>query len=155
MKEIPLTQGKVALVDDADYEWLMQFNWYATQPWSVWYAARKPRSGIVYMHRVLCGGIKTDHRDGDGLNNQRYNLRVATTTQNNGNQGLIQRNHSGFKGVSWDKQKNKWYACIVKHNKTVNLGRFSDPRDAATAYDSAAIDYFGEFAKTNTMMGLL
>ena len=100
-------------------------------------------------------GLQVDHIDGDGLNNQKYNLRSATVRQNIINKGLTAQNSSGFKGVSRDGKK--WRAQIDNGRNGVRsyLGRFSDPRLAAAAYDMAAIERYGEFAKTNKMLGLL
>jgi len=174
MREIPLTRGKVAMVDDADYEWLMQWKWCArpTQ-WKdsqkvTWYACRRIRKGErakrvgnISMHTVIMGmapGEDCDHRDGNGLNNQRFNLRPCNDHGNNGNKGLPRNNSSGLKGVSLARDRNrtkKWKACIFKNGKPVQLGRFLTKREAGMAYDVAALEYFGEFAKTNAMMGLL
>ena len=95
MKELPLTQGKAALVDDADFEWLSQWKWTAMRAKDTWYAVRKPYVGkvrlTVMMHRQIANtkdGMHTDHRDGNGLNNQRTNLRSATPTQNQHNRRM-------------------------------------------------------------------
>lgn len=165
MREIPLTRGKVALVDDCDYEWLTQWKWCARpvswrgSPKVVWYAVRKRlkndggrRVGNISMHTAILGlqkGEKCDHRDGDGLNNQRWNLRRCTEKQNQGNRGKDWDNQSGYKGVRF--KDGKFEVSL----KSRYLGRFTDPRDAARAYDTAAVDYYGEFARTNAMMGLV
>ena len=157
MKEIPLTQGKVALVDDDDFEWLSQFKWYAVKFGRTFYAVRQaPRVNgkqrTIWMHREVLGlkpgDPRVDHRDGDGLNNQRMNLREATHRQNMMNS----RGRSGssrFKGVDWDKRAKKWRARISVNGKKKHLGYFIDEEEAARAYDEKAKKIFGEFARVN------
>lgn len=155
MKEIPLTRGKVALVDDADYEWLMQWKWHAAmQNANRFSAARRITAGgrrMVYMHRVIMGapkGLLVDHKDGDPLHNFRSNLRLATKQQNAFNCGPRSNNTSGFKGVSWERRKKRWIAQIfVKRNNTY-LGMYVTKEEAAVAYEEAAKKYHGEFART-------
>src|ERR1700685_1864374 len=117
MKFIPLTQGKVAMVDDADYEWLAQWKWFAIFDHGNWYAVRNVRKPDgtqtpLRMHRVLLGltdlKIEVDHRDGNGLNNQRHNLRIATHGQNMCNRSMQKNNISGVRGVCWHKDAGKW-----------------------------------------------
>ena len=152
MKEIPLTQGKVAIVDDQDYDWLNQWKWSATWCKSkggkiLWYAVRAegPRRSVthIYMHRAIAAKgstLRVDHRDGDGLNNQRHNLRLATASQNGANKvKSLKPCSSRFKGVFRDKSKGKWVVHLY----------FEDEVEAARAYDAAARLRFGEFACTN------
>jgi hypothetical protein len=109
------------------------------------------------MHVVIIGKVEgkmTDHRDGDGLNNQRHNLRHCTYAENARNRGATIKNKSGYKGVHWDKQRNKWYAKINRSGKTVFLGRFTDLIKAAKCYDKAARIYHREFAKLNFPAGV-
>ena len=104
------------------------------------------------MHREILKppkNVETDHKDGNGLNNQRYNLRWATKTQNRQNQRPQEGCTSRFKGVRWDKNARKWRACIKVQGKQVHLGFYSLEIDAARAYDNAALLYFKEFARTN------
>lgn len=152
MKEIPLTQGKTVLVDDEDYKWLMQWKWHAYRDRRTWYAIRhvypngRKHPKKIRMHRFILNvleGVKVDHRDGDGLNNQKGNLRQATTAQNGHNRRINSNNTSGFKGVS--KRKHGWQATI----QGKYLGVFDTPGQAASAYDRAASVLFGEFARTN------
>lgn len=167
MKEIQLSKGYVALVDDEDYERCMEgTKWYANvehcADGSIWnvYAMRTIPKGngkrtSQQMHNFITGRKGDDHRDGNGLNNQRYNLRAATILQNTSSRRLNKNNISGYKGVSWDKRGSMWLATIRVSTKRFHLGYFSDILDAARAYDRAALKYFGEFALTNVMLGLL
>jgi len=156
MKTIPLTQGKEAIVDDKDYAFLMQWKWFAH---SEGYAARNARKAdgvdrkIIYMHRVIAeraGFVTTeriDHKDGNGFNNRRTNLRPASNQKNLANRGPNNNNTSGFKGVSRDR--DKWAAQIKVAGRHLHLGNFDSKTDAAKAYNAAAIKHFGEFAYQN------
>jgi len=172
--EITLTRGKVTLVDDADFDWLNQWSWCArpnrwkNSPRITWYACRRKRRSEVgsgprrniNMHTAILAhyGLpseRCDHEDGNGLNNQKENLRPATAFQNNGNTVRARNNSSGYKGVHFDRVRGKWRAAIGQNNAMRQLGRFDTPKEAAEAYDLAAIALFGNFAKTNAAMGLL
>ena len=96
-----------------------------------------------------------DHKDGNPKNNSIENLRACTQSQNNANTGINKVNTSGYKGVTWNKSCGKWHAQIKDHKKRVYLGVYDDIKEAAKAYDDAAIRIYGEFAKTNKMLGLL
>lgn len=152
MKKIMLTQDKVALVDDADFEWLNQWKWYAVKSKRTYYATRKKNNKSILMHRLILGltnpNIWSDHRDHDGLNNQRSNLRKSTPLQNASNKIPKIGGTSKYLGVSWCRQTKKWQAHI-RHEKSKNLGRFSSEIEAAKAYDKAAIELHGEFANIN------
>lgn len=156
MKEISLTRGKVALVDDADYIYLNQWTWQATRGRSaVWYATRTDCANerkTVSMHSLLLitsGNFRADHKNGNGLDNRKENLRPATRQQNGHNQKLSVRNTSGFKGAAWYARHRVWTAQIRVSGRLLHLGRFRRLLDAATAYDMAAQVYFGEFARLN------
>lgn len=160
MREIILTQGKVALVDDADYEYLNQWKWHAHKRGNTFYAVRKaPRvngkQSAIQMHQMIIGnGIDSiDHRDGNGLNNTRANLRLATHQQNMFNKRIHKDNTSGLKGVSWHKPSDKWQAQIGVGGKQKYLGSFATPEEAGRAYDAAALEYHGEFAYLNIPTG--
>ena len=160
MKEIKLTQNKVALVDDDMFEELNKYTWCATRSINsknTFYAkrnkhgGRKVRKGI-HMHRVILNtpdGMETDHIDGNGLNNQRYNLRPCTRQQNNANRKPYPDMSSEFKGVNWRKDRDKWRAYIKMDRKYIHLGHFDSETDAAHAYDAKAIELFGQFARPN------
>jgi hypothetical protein len=145
VKTIPLTRGKVALVDDEDYERLSKFKWFARKAKHGWYASRH-----VNMHHEIVPAKTVDHRDGDGLNNQRSNLRPATRQQNASSRRKWSKLTSRFKGVSWAKDRRKWRAQIMVNRKTKMLGSFNSEIEAAQAYDEAARIYFRDFAVTNT-----
>lgn len=157
MKEIQLTHGKVALVDDEDYEWLCVWNWQAHyhKPSDSWKARRFTRKQFphtVLMHRVILdaqSGQLVDHIDHDGLNNTRGNLRIADYKQNGQNR-YKQRTDttSQYKGVS--RFYERWQAAIMVNKKSIFLGHFESEEEAALAYDNAAREHFGEFALTNT-----
>lgn len=150
LKTINLTKGKQAIVDSEDYEMLIQFNWhYNTEG----YAMRTVNhSGKLSMHRQLMGdkqGHVIDHVDGNGLNNSRTNLRHATHKENMRNRKLQTNNTSGFKGVYWKPIKQKWEAAIRISNQYKYLGAFISKVEAARAYNRAAIEHYGIFAKLN------
>lgn len=109
---------------------------------------------MLRMHCLISGYPRTDHKDHNGLNNQRSNLRQATGQQNSANVSPHKGAASRYKGVTWAKQRSKWKAQIGVNGSTRGLGDFASEIQAAMAYDRAAIDTFGEFACTNAMMGL-
>lgn len=156
MRLIPLSQGLFAKVDDADYDAVMQFKWYARKNGRGIYAARRivkanGKTAVQYMHQFLIPGVpRVDHRDGNGLNNQRYNLRPATHQQNM--QGFRQPKTgttSKFRGVCWHKQHGKWQAQIKVDGRTKFLGHFTIEEDAARARDKATLKYYGPDAHFN------
>lgn len=155
MKEIPLTQGKVALIDDEDYERIVRYSWQASRlpgASQKYVAKTQIRGKTVFMHRLILDakeGEEIDHISGGGLDNQKSNLRFCSRSQNMANQGKRLGTSSRFKGVSRDWGRNKWLASICFNYRAINLGRYDDEEEAARAYDHAASKYFGEFARLN------
>lgn len=149
-KEIPLTQGLVALVDEADYERVSAHKWFAKENRSSFYATmthRIPdgRTLSVYMHRFLLQappGYVVDHIDGNGLNNTRANIRVANHSQNASKMKKTKVGKSGFKGVRAEPS-GRFVATICKQYKARHIGTFDTAEEAARAYDRAAVELFG------------
>jgi hypothetical protein len=156
-KEIILTQGKVAIVDDDDFEYLNQFNWQATKNGNTFYARRNftvsnNKQNKIYMHRLILKPEKNmviDHLNGDGLDNRKCNLRICTHGENMRNSKIPINNKSGYKGVSLDKNINKFRCRLYVNGQNIHIGYFIDPFDAARAYNAAALKYHGEFAHLN------
>jgi hypothetical protein len=164
LKEIRLTQGKVAMVDDADFEKLSRHKWFAQKNSRTWYAQRtvtiRPKvQTAVLMHREILGlrhgdHIECDHEDGNGLNNQRYNLRPCFETQNKQNRmARSGKKYSHFKGVDQDPRHptRPWRAQITVHGIQKRLPRFKTEEAAALAYNEMAKRHFGEFARLNVL----
>ena len=148
-REIPLTQGRVALVDEEDYAFLSQWNWYAIGQKNYPYVIRRSEGKTIHMHRLIMNtprGFVVDHLDHNTLNNQKANLRNCTQAQNTQNMNL-----SKYQGVSWNKNEKKYTSKIGFNRKLIHLGYYTDPREAALAYNKAAIKYFGEEAKLNNI----
>ncbi len=149
-KQITLTQGKVAIVDDGDFEFLNQWKWFYHQG----YAVRNIGKKYLHMHRLLANtpnGKETDHKDGNTLNNTRRNLRICSTRQNSMNRISRKNSSSKFKGVTWHCGDRKWQAQITLKSKLLYLGSFITEKAAALAYNIAAKKYFGRFAKLNVI----
>lgn len=151
-KLIELTKGMLAKVDDADYEWLSEYSWHCVMG----YAARKitinGKLKLIYMHREIMqpeDGQEIDHINRDKCDNQRANLRVCTQAQNNYNRGKQCNNTSGYIGVCFYSDRNKFVARIMIDGRRKYLGCFTDPAEAARVRDMAAIKYYGEFAELN------
>lgn len=151
MKEIKLTQNKVALVDDEDFEYLNQWKWYAMRCGKKYYALKTRRKNEEYlMHRcVISSTLEIDHIDNNGLNNQKTNLRECSREQNMQNRNKFLNNTSGYKGVYWKESRKRWVAQLMHNGRYVLDRSFNSAEEAARAYDKAAIMYHGEFAVLN------
>lgn len=157
MKQILLTKGQFALVDDEDFEYLNQFKWCAVKGSNTYYAIKsgynKGKNPQIKMHRLISklndSNILCDHKDNNGLNNQKENLRISNKSQNGMNRGPQKNGTSKYKGVSWFAKANKWMAKITLNRKQIYIGYFEDITDAAKAYDEKAKELFGEFAWLN------
>lgn len=177
MKVIPLNKSKVARIDDDDYERVNKNKWCLITKKGKLYAGRHiwvyggphpitgkkysyKRKGRVYeingyyksisLHRFILNApdnLLVDHIDGNGLNNQKSNLRLCTASQNCMNSKTRSTSSSGYRGVTWDAQTKKWRATITQNGKMKNLGRFTEIADAIEARNSAEKKVFGEFAR--------
>ncbi len=162
MKKIYLSgqlgQGKFAIVDNEDFEWLNQWKWNFDRG----YAYRTQRIGLrkfnkkknIQMHRLILKnpkGLISDHINGNRLDNRRKNLRVVNAQQSAFNTGLSSRNKFGYKGVSFQKEKEKYRAYIKINGHQKHLGYFKTKEEAALAYNEKAKNYHGEYARLNTL----
>lgn len=156
MKKIILGRGKegFAIVGDSDFKRISKSKWHIRKRNHTSYVVRrqivKGKKKTIYLHREILklpNDYKIiDHIDGNGLNNQRRNLRVCTQSQNSMNRSLLSRNRSGNKGVGWYSRYNKWRARIVVLGKEKTLGFFKSKKEAIEAYRKASIKYHGRFA---------
>lgn len=154
MKEIQLTKGQIAIVDDEDYEELSRRKW---QHMKCGYAARHGRSPVsgketmLYMHRIIMGlahGDRkyVDHINGNKLDNRRENLRICTNAENMRNRGKTASNTSGYKGVYRGRQPGRWRALIMVDGETISLGQYDSKEEASEAYRKAAAEYHKDFS---------
>jgi len=151
MKKIKLTQGKVALVDDKDFERVNKKRWQAQQKPATYYVigqtSKLSKGGqkTIYLHREIIGkppkGMEVDHINGDGLDNRRENLRFVTRRQNMQNKQTIRS--SKYPGVSWHQGTQKWQSRIHVGGKQTHLGVFTDEKEAFIAYRKA-VESIGE-----------
>lgn len=152
MKEIPLTQGKVSLVDDEDFDWLSKKKWTHTF-YGYASTSRKLPSGKwsnILMHRLITEcppKMEVDHINMDKLDNRRENLRICTPSENKMNIGLKKNNQSGFKGVSWSRRAKKWQAAIGLNKVHHHLGWFDSKEEAIEAYRKKARELHGDFLR--------
>lgn len=148
VKKIPLDNGFETYVDAADHEWLSQWNWHLDNG----YAIRRVGRKTVYLHHLILEapeGMIVDHKNRNRLDNTRTNLRLSTRAENARNTGKQRNTSSRFKGVDYSRYNEKWRARLRCHGKRISLGYFDVEEDAARAYDLAAVQYFGEFARLN------
>lgn len=156
-KQIKLTKGKFAVIDDNDFALVSRYNWRASKSGNTYYATTDiwvpgEKRITIDMHRLILGDSSpaTDHADGDGLNNTRLNIRACTYSENNMNKAKQSNNTSGFKGVSKNGSKRNPWASHIQANKANKfIGHFPTAEEAARAYDKAAKELFGEFARLN------
>lgn len=151
--------GLYAVVDASDAEMVSQFRWYAKRSGHRFYAycsVRDPHTGrqkSMSMHRVILDvdnpAIDVDHINGDGLDNRRSNIRRCNQSQNQMNRKRFNRQHSRYRGVTWNASSGKWQAAICKDGVRKYLGVFVHEDDAARAYNDAAESLFGDFASLN------
>lgn len=154
MKKIKLSQNKFTIVDNEDYENLSMFKWYAIKRRDCFYAARKHCT--ILMHRVILNLGKrkmVDHKNGNGLDNRKTNLRICNYSQNSSNQKKQKNTSLKFKGIRKERG-SRFSAQIMIKGRFIHIGSFTNQIDAARAYDKAAEKYFGSYAKTNKDLGL-
>jgi len=149
-QRIPLVNGRgFALVDDADVPLVGSYRWYLLRNRHTCYAMARPGGITIYMHCLIMFQWGIDHRDHDGLNNQRSNLRPATQGQNNANRRSKSGSASAYKGVYRRDACAGWRAQIMAGKRSVHLGSFATEEDAGRAYDAAALALWGEYARLN------
>ena len=158
MKEIELTQGFKALVDDCDYDLVSQYEWHADMKSGYPYAMTNiylpnGKRTRISMHRLIMGcsygdGKIVDHKNRDTTNNTRENLRICTHSQNCTN-AIGKGSSCGYKGVCYLPKRNQYYVDINNKGKRKYIGIYSNAEDAAYAYNEAAKKYYGEFAWLN------
>ncbi len=150
-KEIPLSQGEVAIVDSEDYEMLSRYKWHLASRRKINYASgriRGARGKLFLMHRLIMNtpdGMDTDHINGDGLDNRKSNLRICSHSENMRNQ----RSDTSHKGVHYVPSRKIYIARIIVNKVTKEVGRFVSLVAAACAYDYAAKEHYKEFSRLN------
>lgn len=154
MKYINLSRGYRAIVDDIDFERINKWKWYVmptkSTPYAIRFSGSSTKRKAILMHREILGisdsKVKIDHKNHNGLDNQKSNLRPASNSQNRAN-SKIKIHSSQYKGVHWSQ--NRWYASISENGRCKYLGSFISEIEAATIYDKEALRIFGEFANVN------
>jgi hypothetical protein len=152
-KQIELTQGQVALVDDEDFEYVNQFKWcFSNKGYAVRSMGKWPHQKSIRMHRVITNcpdNREVDHVNKNKLDNRKTNLRICNRSENNSNKLKYRNNKSGYKGVDFYAPLNKYRAQIKKDGKKIHIGYYDSPLEAASAYDKKSRELFGDFASTN------
>ena len=154
MKIIVLTCGSKALVDDEDYEKVNQLRWHIQKKGNNSYARAVDSDGrFIRMHQFITDGKyeRIDHMDKNGLNNQKSNFRYCSHAENMRNSRMHKDNKNGFKGVEFDKRKNRWRAQIKCNGKRYRGKRFMTKEEAAMDYNRLALIHHGEFASLNSL----
>jgi hypothetical protein len=158
MRKLFLTNGGYTILDDNDFDYFSKWKWcidslgYVRRVIYLGGGRKHQKSKSFYLHREILktpNGYETDHINRDKLDNRKSNLRITTRQQNGCNRILQSNNTSGYRGVTWNKDRQKWQAQIKAYQKHYYLGLFNDKFDAAKAYNKAAIKYFNRFAKLN------
>ena len=146
----------LVMVDDEDFDFLNQIHWQVDAFKCVGCHTKKDgKKSNILMHRMIMKppkGVEIDHIDGNRLNNQKSNLRFATSSQNKINRGARKDNKSGYKGVSWHKQRNCWAVRLMINGKYQHLGLFQDKHKAAQVYNDNASKYYGSYAWLNKIV---
>jgi hypothetical protein len=148
-KLIQLTRGKVAIVDDEDFESLNKFRWYCDRKYAVREIMRQGIKERIYMHRLIANApdhLEVDHINGDGADNRKDNLRLCTHAENLRNRGRAKHNASGHKGVWFSKQSNRFIAETRLNGKKIHVGSFKTAEEASEAYKAKALEVHGDFA---------
>lgn len=154
MKTIPLTQGKIAIIDDCDFDAVSRHYWFARKTGAIYYACRfemiagKPKT--FYMHREILQANKgewVDHKNGEGLDNRRENIRKCSIVENCRSFRRLRQGKPQFRGVTM--KRKLFRARITVNKREISLGSFRSAEEAALAYDIAAVKYFGRFAHLN------
>lgn len=159
MKTIPLSKNRNAIVDDSDYELLNGYKWccdsknYAMRSEKRSETGRQKRS-VVYMHRVIMKakkGVQVDHINGDSLDNRKTNLRLASHSENMRNRKLQKNNTTGYKGVWYNKKRQKYIATIKTNGQSRTIKSADTALEAAEAYNKRALELYGDFARLNVI----
>lgn len=157
MKTIFTRKGQPIYVDDADYDWAIQWNWHINSCGYASKSGHRNKRSMDHMHRLILGvtdpNIQVDHRNGIKYDNQRNNLRACTKTQNSWNRPAQRNNKSGYKGVSRHADTGKWQALIGCNGARFHLGLFDSAEAAHAAYCAKARELHGEYANTGEQNG--